>query len=132
MKRSYSKSFDNIISLPQLGRTGKVEQIHYNNQVRDSRLSLPDPALALRLYSALSAFDRVLYRECVRHKLEAAECVAFDNRRVLHGRQGFTSNSSAVGGKGRKLVGWYIDWDELVCRRNVLRHRVGKTNGAPF
>lgn len=50
----------------------------------------------------------------------SGECVAFDNRRVLHGRQGFTSKSAGAG-KGRRLVGWYVDWDEIWSRTNVLR-----------
>jgi len=46
-------------------------------------------------------------------KMEAGELVAVDNRRVLHGRTGF---SSAV----RHLQGCYVDRDGLMSNIAVL------------
>ncbi len=66
---------------------------------------------------ALGVLDRVARWAQVQDgdKIEEGRCVACDNRRVLHGR------SSYAGGAGRHLVGWYVDWDEIWSRINVLK-----------
>ncbi len=116
-------SFRKLSHLPtfQTDPTGQINRINYSHQQRSSF----QPCAALnkgaegvgRLYRALELFDRVAHSAQVQvgYKMEEGECVAFDNRRVLHGR------SSYAGGAGRHLVGWYVDWDEIWSRINVLK-----------
>lgn len=50
-------------------------------------------------------------------KLAEGECAVFANRRVLHGRQGFT-----VGENGMRLLrGTYVDWDIFLDQWRVIK-----------
>ena len=75
----------------------------------------PDLYRALRLWSAL--VDDPANRRTIH--LAPGELVAFDNRRILHGRTAFELGASGR----RRLLGCYLDIDELVNRRAVLRDR---------
>ncbi len=56
-------------------------------------------------------------------QLDVGDLVAFDNRRILHGRSAFQ-----LGERGRRrLLGCYLDIDELLSRRTVLR--AGESRG---
>ncbi len=83
-----------------------------------------------RLYRALSAFDALAHSPelVVEHKMAEGECAAYDNRRVLHGRTGFDTAGGDPGGerKRRFLHGWYVDWDEIWSRINVIREQQNK------
>ncbi|KAJ0412853.1 hypothetical protein ATCC90586_002483 [Pythium insidiosum] len=55
----------------------------------------------------------------VQFKLQQGDTVMFNQRRVLHGRNHFSIDSSGV----RHLQGTYINIDDALCRYNALRHR---------
>ncbi len=110
----------------------RLVRINYSHQQRSTyQPSLGSATSAARVYSALMRFDRVSRDPSVmaRHKMEEGECLAFDNRRVLHGRSAFGSGGNKEGeakDRRRKLVGWYHDWDEIWSRINVLREKERK------
>lgn len=70
---------------------------------------------ALRLLSATASSDRFQ----MRYPFRAGDIVVFDNRRVLHGREAFEPRT----GTRRRLIGTYIDTDELYSRLRVLLRR---------
>jgi len=78
------------------------------------------PADVPRAYAALRAFSEVAHdpRFQIRFAFAPGDVVGFDNRRVLHGRDGF-----AEGGGLRLLRGCYMDHDDLYSRLRVLNRR---------
>ena len=60
---------------------------------------------------------------CITTKLQPGECVVFDNLRVLHGRTGFKMDPSASKDSVRNYKGAYADWDEVISKLNVLKHK---------
>lgn len=69
-----------------------------------------------RAYEALRTFSRVAHdpRLMVAAPFEAGDLIAFDNRRVLHGRTPFESSGR------RRLRGCYLERDDVLSRRRVL------------
>ncbi len=72
-------------------------------------------------YSALQYLGHVSNSDefQIRYQLMPGDLIAFDNRRVLHGRTAFDSTSGI-----RKLRGTYLDSDEVYSRARVLRRRL--------
>ena len=70
-------------------------------------------------YFAMQRFGQVANSSDfqIRYDLNPGDLVAFDNRRVLHGRKSFESSNGS-----RRLRGTYIDSDEVYSRMRVLRH----------
>lgn len=88
-----------------------------------------DDAARFRLWlAAARAFaDTIASRGLlVRYKLAPGECVIFNNRRVLHGREAFTS---APGAGERWLKGAYLDADDFWSK--VRSARVQAASDAP-
>lgn len=77
-----------------------------------------------RAYEALRCFSRLADSD--RFKLATpfrpGDLVAFDNRRILHGRDAFES------GGHRHLRGMYIDQDEVRSTARVVNRRLGQTH----
>jgi gamma-butyrobetaine hydroxylase len=99
----------------QLSDCGRVEAVHYNSRsIAPLRLPLKDIP---EFYRAYRAFARLLRDESlvVSTALTEGELVAFDNRRVLHGRTAFYSADA------RWLQGCYLDHDGLRSRIAVLK-----------
>jgi gamma-butyrobetaine dioxygenase len=94
---------------------GRVVEIRFNNWIRDT-LRLPAERMAA-WYRAYRHFWTLLHSP--RYQLDFAlapgEMVAFDNRRVLHGRRAFDPGTGA-----RHLQGTYLDRDMLESRLRVL------------
>ena len=69
-------------------------------------------------YFAMQRFGRVANSVDfqIRYDLNPGDLVAFDNRRVLHGRKSFDSSKGS-----RKLRGTYLDSDEVYSRMRFLR-----------
>ena len=69
-------------------------------------------------YAAYSALHGAIERApCTRHRLQPGEVLVFNNRRMLHGRDGFA-------GEGvRHLRGCYVNIDEFANRFNLLRRK---------
>ncbi len=77
-----------------------------------------DPADVPRAYAAMKTFSSVAHdpRFMIRYDFEPGDLVGFDNRRVLHGRDGYDP-----GGGKRRLRGCYLDRDDVHSRLRVLR-----------
>lgn len=80
-----------------------------------------------RAYAALRVFSRVAGSGAfqLRYPFEPGDLVAFDNRRILHGR----SPIDAAGGR-RVLHGTYVDHDEIYSRLRVLTRRLDQKRQA--
>ncbi|WP_254908600.1 TauD/TfdA family dioxygenase [Halomonas citrativorans] len=101
-----------------LDSSGNLVEIRLNNWIRDT-LHLPASQMNA-WYRAYRTLWQLFHSEA--HQLEftlrPGQMVAFDNRRVLHGRREFDPNSGA-----RHLQGTYLDRDMLASRLRVLaRH----------
>lgn len=98
-----------------LDEAGNVIEVRLNNWIRDS-LRLPIETIDA-WYAAYHHFWQRVHAP--QHRLEFAlapgEMVAFDNRRVLHGRNAFDPNSGR-----RHLQGTYLDLDMCESRLRVL------------
>jgi hypothetical protein len=73
-----------------------------------------DHGTKFRLWcKAAKDFDKILNskRNKFSHRLGPGDCVIFNNRRVVHGREAFESEAGAAG--ARWLKGAYVDMDPL-------------------
>ncbi len=77
----------------------------------------PRAYAAMRCFSQMAASERFQ----ISYPFEPGDLVAFDNRRILHGRSAFES-----GGK-RHLRGMYIDQDEVRSTARVLNRQLSST-----
>jgi gamma-butyrobetaine dioxygenase len=102
---------------PVIGRDadGAVREIRFNNWIRDAQPM--DPAAAERFYRGYRRFWELLRdpKYMIRFPLKPGCMMAFDNLRVLHGREEFFPNT----GK-RHLQGCYVDRDLVDSRLRVL------------
>ncbi|MGQ4879414.1 TauD/TfdA family dioxygenase [Billgrantia sp. LNSP4103-1] len=108
------------LTAPILGcdSNGNVVEVRFNNWIRDT-LRLPEQEIA-PWYAAYRHFWQLLHdpRHQIEFSLAPGQMVAFDNRRVLHGRRAFDPNTGS-----RHLQGTYLDRDMLESRLRVLaRH----------
>ncbi len=93
--------------LIELDNSGHIRAVSVNNRSMEPvRLS---PAATARFYAAYRAFVEILDRpDCaIEITLRSGELVAFDNRRVLHGRRAFRNTEP------RHLQGCYVDMDAI-------------------
>lgn len=77
-----------------------------------------------RYYPAFVRFMRWLRRSefLVRFRLNAGECIVFDNHRIVHGRAAYSADSGH-----RHLRGCYIDRGELRSTYRTLFRKTGQT-----
>jgi gamma-butyrobetaine dioxygenase len=101
-----------------LDSTGALTEIRFNNWIRDS-LRLP-PQLVEPFYRAYRRFWEALRdpRFAIRFSLRPGQMIAFDNLRVLHGREAFDPSTGR-----RHLQGAYLDRDLIHSRLRVLDRR---------
>ena len=103
-----------------LDPAGRIREVRFNNrslQPLGSPTGPPEATEAGAFYRAYLAFARLLVRPelMLTFRLEAGDCVVFDNTRVLHARTGFTA------GGHRHLQGCYADLDGVASTLAVLR-----------
>jgi len=103
-----------------LDADGHVSEIRFNNWIRDTLDLSAERATAF--YRAYRRFWQLLRdpRYMIRLSLAAGEMLAFDNLRVLHGREAFDPNTGY-----RRLQGTYLDRDPLRSRLRVLERSAG-------
>lgn len=98
-----------------LDHDGHMIEVRFNNWIRDS-LRLPAHAIDA-WYAAYRQFWQLLHSP--EHQLDFAlapgQMIAFDNRRVLHGRRAFDPSTGR-----RHLQGTYLDLDMCESRLRVL------------
>ncbi len=115
--RFQDEEHDIVLSAPllSLDAAGRVTEVRLNNWIRDT-LRLPLAEIDA-WYDAYRTFWR--WVQDPRNRLEFAlapgQMVAFDNRRVLHGRLAFAPESGR-----RHLQGTYLDVDLCESRLRVL------------
>ncbi|SHE42401.1 gamma-butyrobetaine dioxygenase [Modicisalibacter ilicicola DSM 19980] len=97
---------------------GRLKEIRFNNWIRDT-LRLPLDTIDA-WYRAYRQFWLLLHdpRHQIEFALEPGQMVAFDNRRVLHGRRAFDPSTGR-----RHLQGTYLDIDMIESRLRVLQRR---------
>jgi gamma-butyrobetaine dioxygenase len=98
---------------------GALSEIRFNSFV-----TAPMAQPAARLDAVYGAYRRFLAltrdpRFLVRLRLEPGDTLTFDNRRVLHARDGFDPSTGR-----RRLQGCYVDRDEVLSRIRVLERRL--------
>jgi gamma-butyrobetaine dioxygenase len=105
--------------LIELASDREVRAINYNNR---SIAPLPPGPGTERYYAAYRRFAGLLResRFQLRLRLDDGDLMAFDNRRILHGRTGFSSARF-----GRHLQGLYLSRDSVLSEAGVLRRRLG-------
>jgi gamma-butyrobetaine dioxygenase len=99
----------------ELDREGEVEGVTISQHIADV-FDLPQSVLD-RYYPAFFRFGRALRdpKYVMRFRLNAGECICFDNHRVVHGREAYTASSGE-----RHLRGCYTDRGELRSAYRVL------------
>jgi gamma-butyrobetaine dioxygenase len=95
--------------------SGQVVEVRVGNWLR-APLAAPFDVVEAA-YAAYRRLFELTYRDdlAIRISFTAGDLLAFDNRRILHGRDGYTS-----GGGGRWLRGCYSERDELSSRIRIL------------
>lgn len=94
---------------------------------------LRDPQTRTRFYAAFARFAELTLAPEFRYErqLVEGECVAFDNRRVLHSRKGFEflDDGTGVAEQEDKVKRWlkgcYIDGDAIWSSYRTLKQQVG-------
>ena len=78
------------------------------------------PNIMDKVYKAHHKFGNLLHDDKfqIKFRLEPGDIVSFNNRRLLHGRTAFNSNSG-----NRHLQGYYMDRDEIIGRLNFLKKK---------
>ena len=104
-----------VIELDEFGVVSGVTISQHQADIFD----LPQRELD-RYYPAFCRFGRKMQEEryLMRFRLNAGECIVFDNHRVVHGREGYTATSG-----DRHLRGCYIDRGEM---RSTYRALTGQ------
>ncbi len=102
----------------ELDRDGSVSGLTISRHIYDV-MDLPQNLLD-RYYPAYCRFMRTLQdgRFITRFRLNAGECLVFDNHRIAHGREAFSAES----GK-RHLRGCYVDRGALRSTYRVLANK---------
>ncbi|WP_405063996.1 TauD/TfdA family dioxygenase [Kribbella sp. NBC_01505] len=103
--------------LIEVDATGAVREIRFNNRSMQAlRLTA---AQSEAFYTAYRAFAEIVLRPelLFTFRLEAGDCVIFDNTRLLHARTAFAESGS------RHLQGCYADLDSLLSTLATLEAR---------
>lgn len=98
---------------------GRLQAVRYNNRSA-APFKLPADIMP-KYYKAFRRFAKMLHRPQFEFgfRLGAGDLMIFDNRRILHGRKGFSAGK-------RHLQGCYADKDSLRSEMLVLE---GRANG---
>jgi gamma-butyrobetaine dioxygenase len=105
--------------LIQLSCDGSVAAVHYNSRsIAPLRLNATD---SQRFYAAYRHFAQLLRepRFQLKFRLQDGDLVMFDNRRILHGRTGFSAQRYP-----RHLRGCYLSRDSVYSAAALLRRKL--------
>lgn len=124
--RFHDESCDLRHSAPviALDRDGNLHEIRFSNWLRTAP-DLSGERMEL-FYAALMRFWRLLRepRFQLRPRLATGEMIAFDNRRILHGREPFDPNTGQ-----RHLQGCYLDRETVESRLRLISRNGGRSEG---
>lgn len=76
-------------------------------------------------YEAHTLFFELNKQFSAKFKSKAGDILVFDNIRLLHGRNSYEDKSNNV----RKLIGVYLDWDEIYSRLRCLKVKLEPEDG---
>lgn len=104
----------------ELGHDGQVTGLTVSQHLQDV-IDLPQKVLD-DYYPALCRLIRMMKEDRFvnRFRLEAGQCIVFDNHRVVHGREAFSAKSGA-----RHLRGCYVDRGALRSLYRILARKTG-------
>jgi len=123
-----ARSTDYRYSAPLIALDGWGDPVEarVNGFLRGPLRDLPSDQVP-RAYCAIRRLFAAVKEErfTVEFKMEAGDCVVFNNRRALHARRAFDPNTGY-----RRLQGCYVDTDEFKSRLRVLaRERLARELG---
>jgi len=103
-----------------LDADGDLWEVRYGNFLKGPIFAEPD-----KMPEVYAAYRRFMVESKnpdhqIRYMMEPGDMVAFENRRILHGRDAFDPGTGA-----RRLRGCYVDRDELLSRLRVLNRPGG-------
>ncbi|CAH2050954.1 unnamed protein product, partial [Iphiclides podalirius] len=112
------EEFHKLYRAPVVCLDGRGEVARINFSVPQRGSHFPGPIERVRpWYEAHSLFYELSRRFSATFKVEPGDILAFDNVRLLHGRNQYEDRDGNV----RKLVGVYVDWDEIYSRLRCLK-----------
>ncbi|XP_014364955.2 gamma-butyrobetaine dioxygenase [Papilio machaon] len=98
-----------------------VSRINFSIPQRGSHF--PGPIELVRpWYEAHSLFFELNRRFSAKVKVDTGSILTFDNIRLLHGRNQYQDCDNNI----RKLIGAYVDWDEVYSRLRSLKVKLEK------
>lgn len=107
-----------------LDRHREIIRINFSIPQRGSQF--PGPIeLVKPWYEAHSLFWNLNHKFAAKFKACSGDILAFNNIRLLHGRNGYEDSSENV----RKIIGTYLDWDEIYSRLRCLRVKLKNEDG---
>ncbi|XP_034830975.1 gamma-butyrobetaine dioxygenase-like [Maniola hyperantus] len=99
-----------------LDRHGEIKRINFSVPQRGSHF--PGSIETVKpWYEAHGLFYELNQKFAAKFKTKAGDILVFDNVRLLHGRNAYEDKSGNV----RKLLGAYMDWDEIYSRLRCLK-----------
>ncbi|XP_041975210.1 gamma-butyrobetaine dioxygenase-like [Aricia agestis] len=99
-----------------LDKHGQIERINFSIPQRGSHFLGPIEVVK-PWYKAHSLFFKLNMDFAAKFKTDAGDILVFDNIRLLHGRNQYEDKPNNV----RKLIGAYVDWDEIYSRLRCLQ-----------
>ncbi|XP_045446547.1 gamma-butyrobetaine dioxygenase-like [Melitaea cinxia] len=107
-----------------LDKHSQVIRINFSIPQRGSHF--PGPIESVKpWYVAHSLFYELNEKFSARFKTKAGDILVFDNIRLLHGRNMYEDKNNNV----RKLIGAYLDWDEIYSRLRCLKVKLDPEDG---
>lgn len=105
----------------RLDERGDIQSVTLNQMVRDSFFNVSVEKVRL-WYEAMLTYSNMLCHpnNVISYKMKEGDIIVLDNRRVLHGREGFRMIEGT-----RELHGCYWDWDMVKSCRRVLQRKLG-------
>ena len=137
LRKNEKEIFETLVSVPLKFRDKDYTQESHrsfyapaisltkDNDFNDIRFSVATmdvldchPDVMEKVYKAHHRFGNLLHDDKfqIKFRLEPGDIFSFNNRRILHGRTEFDSNSGR-----RHLQGYYMDRDEIIGRLNFLK-----------
>ncbi|XP_023233830.1 uncharacterized protein LOC111633481 [Centruroides sculpturatus] len=113
--KSHSMNYSQTIPVICVDNDGEVQEIHYNNRTM-APLQIPSH-LVMPFYHAYQLMANKMREESCQlsFHMVPGDLVAFNNRRVLHGRTSFDPTKVT-----RHLQGCYVDIDEVFTRYKAM------------
>ncbi|XP_032529083.2 gamma-butyrobetaine dioxygenase-like [Danaus plexippus] len=102
---------------------GDITRINFSIPQRGSYLPIPIE-LVKPWFEAHSMFFEFNTKFSANFKTKSGDILTFDNIRLLHGRNQYKDSAENV----RKLIGAYVDWDEIYSRLRCLKVKLHPEN----